>query len=137
MYSLGVSFNLPIDRRRRHAMVAEAMAETNMAAHELNMLRNTIRQSIADTLARLTRSRRMAELYQSAIIPQANGALDAAMAAYRVGKADFMNVLDSRMALFDYERQYVEAVAEHQMLSAQLEGVVGVPLPRVERPTGK
>jgi outer membrane protein, heavy metal efflux system len=74
----------------------------------------------------------MAELYQTAIIPQATGALDAAMAAYRVGKADFMNVLDSRMALFNYERQYYEAVAEHQMQLAQLEGVVGAPLPRIE-----
>ncbi len=137
MYSLGVTFNLPINRQRRHAMVAEAMAETRMATQELNMLRNTIRQSIADSLARLERSRRMAELYRSAIIPQATGALDAAMAAYRVGKADFMNVLDSQMALFGYERQYFEAVAEHQMQLAQLEGVVGVALPPVERSTGK
>ncbi|MFZ1984085.1 MAG: TolC family protein [Desulfatitalea sp.] len=132
MYSLGVTFNLPVNRQRRHAMVAEAMAETRMAAEELNMLRNTIRQNIADGLARLERNQRMAELYQTAIIPQATGALDAAMAAYRVGKADFMNVLDSRMALFNYERQYFEAVAEYQMQLSQLEGVVGATLPPVE-----
>jgi outer membrane protein TolC len=137
MYSLGVSFNLPLQRARRQAMTAEAIAETRMAAAELDTLRNNLRQSIADGLARLERSQRMAELYQTAIIPQANGALDAAMAAYRVGKADFMNVLDSQMALFDYERQYFEAVAEHQMQLAQLEGVVGVVLPPVERSTGK
>ena len=133
MYSLGVTFNLPINRQRRHAMVAEAMAATNMATQELNMLRNTIRQGIADGLARLERNRRMAELYRSAIIPQATGALDAAMAAYRVGKADFMNVLDSQMALFNYERQYYEAVAEYQMQLARLEGVVGTTLPPIER----
>lgn len=133
MYSLGVTINLPVQRQRRHAMVAEAMAATRMAAAELDMLRNTIRQSIVDGLARLERSQRMAELYQTAIIPQATGALDAAMAAYRVGKADFMNVLDSRMALFNYERQYYEAVAEYQMQLSQLEGVVGVALPPVER----
>jgi cobalt-zinc-cadmium efflux system outer membrane protein len=132
MYSLGVTINLPVQRQRRHAMVAEAMAETRMAAAELDMLRNTIRQSIVDGLARLERSQRMAELYQTAIIPQATGALNASMAAYRVGKADFMNVLDSQMALFNYERQYYEAVAEHQMQLSQLEGVVGATLPPVE-----
>ncbi len=137
MYSLGVSFNLPINRQRRHAMVAEAMAETNMASHELDMLRNTIRQNIADSLARLERNRRMAELYRSAVIPQARGALDAAMAAYRVGKGDFMNVIDSQLALFNYERQYYEAVAEHQMVLAQLEGVVGAALPQVENSSNK
>jgi outer membrane protein, heavy metal efflux system len=104
-----------------------------MAGEELNMQRNTIRQSIEDGLARLERSRRMADLYRTAIIPQATGALDAAMAAYQVGKVDFMSVLDNQMNLFNYERQYYEAVAEHQMQLAQLEGVVGVPLPPIER----
>jgi hypothetical protein len=46
-----------------------------------------------------------------------------------VGKADFMNVLDSQMALFNFEREYYDAVAEHQMQLAQLEGVVGKELP--------
>jgi outer membrane protein TolC len=133
MYSLGVTFNLPVQRQRRQAMVAEANAERRMAAQELSMLRNTIRQSIADSLALLERSQRMAELYRTAIIPQATGALAAAMAAYKVGKADFMNVLDSQMTLFNYERQYYEAVAEHQMQLSQLEGVVGTTLPPVER----
>jgi outer membrane protein TolC len=129
MYTLGFSFNLPIQRRQRQARVAEAKAETSMAAAELNALRNAIGQNISDVLARLERSQRTAELYRTVIIPQATGALDAAMAAYRVGKADFMNVLDSQMALFDYERQYHEAVAEHQMQLAQLESVVGDTLP--------
>lgn len=133
MYTLGVTINLPVQRKRRQAMVAEARAETRMAGDELSVQRNIIRQNIEDGLARLDRNRRMAELYHTAIIPQASDALDAAMAAYRVGKADFMRVLDSRMALFDYERQYYEAVAEHQMQLALLEGVVGTTLPPVER----
>ncbi|KJS33108.1 MAG: RND transporter [Desulfatitalea sp. BRH_c12] len=133
MYTLGFSFNLPVQRRQRQARVAEAIAETSMAAAELNALRNAIGQNISDALARLERSQRTAELYRTVIIPQATGALDAAMAAYRVGKADFMNVLDSQMALFDYERQYHEAVAEHQMQLAQLESVVGETLPPAKR----
>jgi outer membrane protein TolC len=133
MYTLGVTINLPVQRKRREAMVAEARAATRMAGEELAMQRNTIRQAIEDGLARLDRSRRMAELYRTAVIPQASGALDAALAAYRVGKIDFMSVLDIQMRLFDYERQYYEAVADHQMVLAQLEGVVGASLPPEER----
>jgi len=129
MYGAGVTFNLPVQRQRRHAMVAEAESETRMAQEELNMLRNQIRFGIADALARLERSRKLAELYRGGIIPQAGHSLEASMAAYRVGKADFMNVLDSQMALFNFEREYYDAVAEHQMQLAQLEGVVGVELP--------
>jgi outer membrane protein TolC len=129
MYGAGVTFNLPVQRERRHAMVAEAESETRMAQEELNMLRNEIRFGIADTLARLERSRKLAELYRGGIIPQASHSMEAAMAAFRVGKADFMNVLDSQMALFNFEREYYDAVAEHQMQLAQLEGVVGQELP--------
>ncbi len=129
MYSAGVSFNLPIQRERRHAMVAEAESELHMAQEELNMERNRIREGIADGLARLDRSSQLADLYQNGIIPQAGNALESAMAAYRVGKVDFMNVLDSQMSIFNYEREYYDAVAEHQMQLAQLEGVVGTTLP--------
>ena len=129
MYSLGVSFNLPLQRERRHAMVAESDSEYRMVAAELEMQRNQIRYTIADALARLERSRKLAQLYQDGILPQAGNALEAAMAAYRVGKADFMNVLDSQMSLFNYEREYHDAIAEHEMQLAVLEGVVGAPLP--------
>jgi outer membrane protein TolC len=129
MYGAGVTFNLPVRRERRHAMVAEADSEARMAAEELNMLRNQIRLGVADALARLDRSRKLAQLYRDGILPQAGSALEAAMAAYRVGKADFMNVLDSQMALFNFEREYYDAVAEHQMRLALLESVVGAALP--------
>lgn len=129
MYGAGVTFNLPVQRERRHAMIAEAESETRMAQEELNMLRNQIRLGIADALARLERSRSLAELYRDGILPQAGQSLEAAMAAYRVGKADFMNVLDSQMALFNFEREYYDAVSEHQMQLAILEGVIGKELP--------
>lgn len=129
MYSAGISFNLPVQRERRHAMVAEAQSETHMAQDELNMLRNQIRSQIGDTLARLERGRKLADLYRNGILPQSSHALEASMAAYRVGKAEFMNVLDSQMAQFNYEREYYDAVADYQMQLAVLEGVVGVSLP--------
>jgi outer membrane protein TolC len=133
MYSAGVTFNLPVQRGRRHAMVAEAESETRMAQEELSMLRNQIRFGITDALARLERSRKLAELYREGLLPQAAHALEAALSAYRVGRADFMNVLDSQMALFNFEREYFDAVAEHQMQLAVLEGVIGMPLPLPEK----
>lgn len=129
MYGAGVTFNLPVRRERRHAMVAEAESDIRMAQAELNMLRNEIRYGIADALARLERSRKLAELYQDGIIPQAGHSLEAAMAAYRVGKADFMNVLGSQVALFNFEHEYYNAVTEYQMQLARLEAVVGKELP--------
>jgi outer membrane protein TolC len=129
MYNASISFNLPVQRARRHAMVAESEAAQRMAAEELNMTRNNIRQAIADLLAQLERDRRMAGLYREGIMPQAGATMESALAAYRAGKGEFMQVLDSRMALFNVERDYYQAVAEHQMELARLEATVGVSLP--------
>ncbi|HBI14968.1 MAG TPA: TolC family protein [Desulfobulbaceae bacterium] len=129
MYAAGVTFNLPVQRDRRHAMVAEAGAEIRMAQAERDMAINQIRQGIADALARLDRAKRLASLYTQSIIPQADQSLQAAMAAYGSGKADFPAVLDSQTALFNFEREGIEAIADHQMQLAVLEATIGQALP--------
>jgi outer membrane protein, heavy metal efflux system len=125
MYSLGVAFNLPVQRSRRQAARAESNAEASMAAEELNSQRNTIQAGIADLLAQLERRWKQAELYKKGIIPQARQSLESAVIGYRVNKVDFLTLLDSSMTLFTYEREYYEVIADYQMKRAQLEALVG------------
>ena len=125
MYSVGLSFNLPIQRERRRAMAAEAGSEVRMASAESNEVRNAIRSGIADLLAELEQSRQRVELYRNAILPQADLSLEAAVAAYQVGRVNFMTLLDSQMTLFGYQQDFHNAVAEHQIAVARLEALVG------------
>lgn len=125
MYSAGVSFNLPVQRQARRAMVAEAQAQGKMATAEIELLRHEIRRGISDTLARLSASAAMADLYKSGMIPQAEFASESLLASYEVGKGDLMNVLDSRMQLFGVRQRYYEFIAENQMQRAELEALVG------------
>jgi outer membrane protein, heavy metal efflux system len=125
MYSLGVTFNLPVRRERRHAAVAEADAGIALATEELNSLRNGINQGISDLLAQLERRKKLAELYRTGIIPQADQALESATINYRVNKVDFLTLLNSQMTLFNYEREYYESLADYQIKLAQLEALVG------------
>jgi len=129
MYSLGVTFNLPVRRERRYAMLAESSSEIRMATEELNSQNNIINQGIVDLLAQLERREKLVTLYRTGIIPQAEQALEAAVISYRVGKVDFLNVLDSRITLFNYEREYYDSLADYQMKLAQLEALVGKQLP--------
>jgi outer membrane protein TolC len=125
MYSAGVTFNLPVQRLKRRAMVAEAQAQGRMAEAEIEQLRHEIRRGISDTLARFNASAAMAQLYESGIVPQAEFATEALLSSYQVGKGDLMNVLDSRMQLFGLRQKYYEFVAENQMQRAELEALVG------------
>jgi cobalt-zinc-cadmium efflux system outer membrane protein len=125
MYSLGVTFNLPVYRHHRHEMLAEADATVRMAAEELNSLKNSIDSGISDILAQLERRRKLVELYRTGIIPQAEQSLESAVIGYRVNKVDFLTLLDSRMTLFNYEREIYDSLADYQMKKAQLEALVG------------
>lgn len=128
MFSVGLSFNLPFQLEKRRSMLAESTSETAMATEELNGLKNSISYTINDTLAQLDRRRKLVELYQGGIIPQAEQSLESAVIGYRVNKVDFLSLLDSRMTLFTYERELYESQAEYMMKLAQLEAAVGMEL---------
>jgi outer membrane protein, heavy metal efflux system len=128
MYTLGVTFNLPLQRARRHAMVAEANSEVSMAAEELNGIRNSVDSGISDLLAKLEKRGKLVSLYKTGIIPQAEQSLEAATIGYRVNKGDFLTLLDSRVTLYNYERELYLSQAEYMMRLAQLEAVIGADL---------
>jgi outer membrane protein, heavy metal efflux system len=125
MYTTGVTFNLPVHNARREGMLAEASSEITMATEELNATRNSIATGIAELLAQMERRRKLAELYKLGIIPQAEQSLESATIGYRVNKVDFLTLLDSRVTLFNYEREYFDSMADYQMKKAQLEALVG------------
>jgi outer membrane protein TolC len=129
MYALGVTFNLPVQRERRQAMVAESSSAITMATEELNGLRNSINAGISDLLAQLERRRKLAELYKTGIIPQAEQSLESAAIGYRVNKVDFLTLLDNRITLFNYEREMYDSLADYQIKRAQLEALIGKELP--------
>jgi outer membrane protein TolC len=128
MFSLGVTFNLPFQQEKRRAMLAESSSETTMSVEELNGLKNSISYAISDTLAQMERRRKLVELYKGGIIPQAEQSLESAVISYRVGKVDFLTLLDGRVSLFNYEKELYDSKAEYMMKLAQLEAAVGTEL---------
>ncbi len=128
MFTVGVTFNLPFQQERRKAMLAESTSETNMAADELNALKNSISYTINDILAQMERRQKLVELYKEGIIPQAEQSLESAVISYRVNKVDFLTLLDGRVSLFNYERELYESQAEYMMKLAQLEATTGTDL---------
>ena len=125
MVSLGITFNLPIQQEKRRQMRAESSFERTMATEELNALKNSISSTITETLAQLERRRKLTELYKGGIIPQAERSLESSLISYRVSKVDFLTLLDSKMTLFNNERELYESQAEYMMKLAQLEAAIG------------
>ncbi len=126
MGSLMLGVSLPVFARSRQLrMRDESSAMRQMAQAEVTAMRAETRGRIGEVYAALTRARRLAQLYRTTVIPQAEAAAASALATYRVGGVDFMTVLDDRMIVNQYRQQVHVLESEQGKAWAELEMLVG------------
>jgi outer membrane protein TolC len=126
MISLMVGVSAPIFAGRRQlAMRREAEAMRQMAAADLRGMQADTRGRVTELYAAVRRSRRLAELYRSTILPQASTTIASALSSYRVGGIDFMTLLDNQMTLNRYRMELYALDAEQGQALAELEMLLG------------
>jgi len=121
-----MEINIPIFyKSKQDRKVAEIKADTQAIEAQYQAMKNEILFMITDMGSMIQRGERQLELYKTGIIPQASFQINSAMSAYRVGKADFMTLLDSQMTLYRYELEYHQALTEYGKNVASLEAATG------------
>jgi len=121
-----MEINIPIFYKvKQDRKVAETKADILNWEAQYRAMKNEIFFMIADMAAMIHQRERQYELYRTGIIPQASLQVNSAMSAYRVGKADFLTLLDSQMTLYRYEIEYHQAITEYERNVANLEAAVG------------
>jgi len=129
MGSLMIGASLPVFARSRQLKLREeAAAMRQMATSELMEMRADTRGALGEAYADLARARRLADLYRNTIVPQSRAVVAAALAAYRVGKVDFMTLLDNQMTVNKYRLELVALEAEEGRAWAELEMLTGTVL---------
>ena len=137
MGSLMLGASLPIFARSRQLqMRVEADALRLMAQADLATMRAETGGKIGEAYAALTRSRSLARLYRTTVLPQAEATVASALSAYRVGSVDFMTLLDDRMTVNKYRQELNVLDADQGKAWAELEMLVGVTLIEANRRTG-
>ncbi len=122
-----VAINLPVWRDRKLApRVAEAQAMRDQAKMMYEAQRNELGAKLRQQVATAEQSMLSARLYRNDILPQARLTVEAALAAYKVGRVDFMTLLDSQTAVLNYEIAYATAVTSHNKALAEIDLVTGV-----------
>lgn len=126
MLSLMLAVALPLHRKdRQDAQVAEAQAELAALQADHHAMVNRIDAEVAESYAALERDRARLALFVRAIIPQGRAALESATAAFQVGRADFLTLLENQATLYDYETAWFRALADFAQSLAELELAVG------------
>ncbi|MBI4190778.1 MAG: TolC family protein [Betaproteobacteria bacterium] len=126
MASLTVAINLPVWRENKLApRVTESMAMRDQALSMYQAQRNEVAAKLRQQAAAVEQNLKSARLYQTAILPQARLAVESALAAYRVNRVDLLMLLDSQMAVFNYEISLVTAMAGYNKALAEIDLLTG------------
>lgn len=121
-----LSMNLPIFAGRKQAKaVDQRHSELLKERYSLDEAEREIQSEISSSLALYRGNREQFQQFENAILPLARQNVTASLAAYQVGKADFLNVIRAENAWFAYQIQYWQVLAEAHQALAQLAAAVG------------
>lgn len=127
-YMLTFTVTLP-NRGRRRAELAEAGANRESAAAELNVEVQRRQAEVQDQYVMAKTSAEQLRIFREGLMPQAEATFRAAMAAYQANRQDFEKLLSSFRDALDFEEQYQKELSEHESALARLESLTGVTLP--------
>ena len=126
MISLMVGVTLPIFAAARQLPERREMAAMQqMAGADLLGLRNETTARVIETRARAERDRNLGRMYHNDILPQARAAVQSALASYRVGKVDYLTLIDNQMTVTRYEIETYRLQADFQQAKAALAALTG------------
>ena len=123
--SAGFTFRLPVQRSKWRARVATRRADLRRAEADLRSVRSTLFSLTRNAHAALVRATSEEALLETGLVPQARQSLEASRSAYKVGRIEFLSLLDSQVRLLGAELRLVRARADKRLAFAALESASG------------
>jgi cobalt-zinc-cadmium efflux system outer membrane protein len=124
MLTVGAKIPLYFWRKQTPAIEQAALevseAQSQLRAQELDSFAAAENQLVA-----IHASDRILKVYSQGLIPQAESSMEAALAAYRVSKADFQTLLSAFLDLLNLRDEYCRELADHEVAVAKLEQIIG------------
>jgi len=125
MHGMQFTVNLPIHRERLRQEIAEGELRVRAAQQGQQARRLELSYELQQSWAAAQTAKQMLDLYDQAILPQAELARDSAQAAYEVGNVDFLTVLTNYTAIYSYELDYHRQRADYEIAIARIHGLTG------------
>ena len=126
MGSLMIAASIPVFARDRQLRMRNEADAMKAAAHaDVDAMRAETRGRIGEAYADLRRARDLARLYRTTVLPQAEATVSSALSSYRVGKVDFMTLLDDQMTVSKYRQELSALEADEGKAWAELEMLTG------------
>ncbi len=124
-----LSMNIPLYFWRKQSQkVEESKLARRSSLEKYNDIENQVYAELDRLLSDIQKNKRLVELFQTGIIPQASQSLKSAIAGYQTDKVDFLTLLNNQINLFNFERDYFRILSDYYIGIAKLEAAAGVEL---------
>jgi outer membrane protein TolC len=130
MVAVMASVSIPVWYEKYAAGVREAEARHMAAVKERLDRENDLAVDARMALYGLRDAARRIGLYRDTLLPKARQSLKATEAAFRAGTVNFVDLVDAERVLLEFDLAYHRALADHATRLAELEMLIGRPLPR-------
>lgn len=125
--TLMVGFSLPLwagsrQLPLRREMEAMRVSEDAMAQD----LHNETFAELTEARAEAERARDLHHLYATSIVPQATASVESALSAYRVGRLDYMSLVENEMTVNRYEIELVRITAQYHQAVSRIDALLGL-----------
>ncbi len=126
MATLMVGLRIPLFAGARQLPLRREMAamEAREVASALDLYNETFAR-LTELRAKAERARELVALYTTAILPQARASVESALSAYRVGRVDYMTLVENGMTVNRYEIELERLSAQYQQAVAQIDALLG------------
>jgi outer membrane protein TolC len=125
-----LSINLPLWWGRSGASVNEAKARYRSALNQRQNSENELLSRLEMVLYQFREAQRKIGLYQDALLPRAQQALNVTQTAFATDKVDFLNLIDAQRTYLEFELSLERAKSNYAGRLAELEMLVGREIPK-------
>lgn len=117
-----VSLPVPVFNRNQGGIV-QAQAFLTQQQREYDRLRQALSDQLAASFQQYSSFRSEAERVESELLPRAKENLELTTEAYRLGRMDFLRVVDARRTYFQTRMSQIDALTALHKVVAEIEGL--------------
>jgi outer membrane protein TolC len=126
---VGLNANVPIYRRRLDAAVCEAGFRLSQRRAQYRQRVDDINREVQTAYEQLKATQDLVDLYERRTIPASKQNVESARVGYVAGRVDFLRLIEAERQLIGLLQDEQDLLASYHAQRAELERVVGGPLP--------
>ena len=124
-FSIGFGVTIPWSSLKNSSKVREAQQNHEVVTANKRVLEDETKVSLQKVYFRLENARRLVELYETTLIPQAGAAIEVAETWHQEGPKSITGFLETQSVWLNFNLARLRAIADYQQNVARLEKLVG------------